>query len=141
MLSWPSTMKIHVGASPVDMRKSFTGLAAVTRTVLGRDPLSGEVFVYFNRRGDIAKVLWWSHGGFCLFCKRLEKSRFRLTKVVESGAREVELEATELAMLLDGLELSAVKRRPRWSPPSESSNKIDELRTGLERELAQLGPM
>jgi transposase len=141
VLSWPSTMRIHVGTSPVDMRKSFTGLAAVTRTVLGRDPLSGEVFVYFNRRGDIAKVLWWSHGGFCLFCKRLEKSRFRLTKVVEHGEKEVEVEATELAMLLDGLELSAVERRPRWSPSSESSNKIDELRTGLERELAQLVPM
>jgi transposase len=134
-------MKIHVWTAPVDMRKSFTGLAAVTRSVLGRDPLSGEVFVYFNRRGDIAKVLWWSHGGFCLFCKRLEKSRFRLTKVVESGEREVELEATELAMLLDGLELSAVERRPRWSPPSKLSNDLDEIRAGLQRELAQLAPM
>lgn len=141
MLSWPSTMKIHVATSPVDMRMSFTGLAGVTRTVLGRDPLSGEVFVYFNRRGDIAKALWWSKGGFCLFCKRLERSRFRLAKVVTSGANEVEIEATELAMLLDGLDLSAVTRRPRWSPPTRSPSDVDRMREGLREGLAQLAPM
>jgi len=141
MLSWPSLMKIHVATEPVDMRKSFTGLAVVTRSVLCRDPLSGEVFVYFNRRGDIAKILWWSNGGFCLFCKRLERGRFRLSKVVASGEKDVEIEATELAMLLDGLDLSAVTRRPMWSPPSETSKEIDTLGASLQRELARLAPM
>jgi transposase len=141
MLSWPSSMKIHVGTRPVDMRRSFTGLAAVTRSVLGRDPLSGEVFVYFNRRGDIARALWWSKGGFCLFSKRLERSRFRLTKVLESGAKEVELEATELAMLLDGIELCATTKRPRWTPVGSSSNDVDHMRERLRQGLAELSPM
>ena len=140
MLSWPSSMKIHVATGPIDMRKSFSGLAAATRTVLGRDPLSGEVFVYFNRRGDLAKALWWSKGGFCLFCKRLERGRFRLAKVVESGTKDIEIETTELAMLLDGIDLCATTRRTRWSPPTRSSSDVDQMRQRLKKGLDQLAP-
>jgi transposase len=122
MLTLPSAVRIHLATRPVDMRKSFDGLALQARHVLEQDPLSGHLFVFFNRTRDMVKVLWWHAGGFCLFAKRLEQGRFRLPlPALEQGAA-VTLEAVELALLLEGIDLRAAVRRPRWEPPQPTQS-------------------
>lgn len=117
MLMLPPSVKVHVATSPVDMRKSFDGLAAVVRSVLERDPLSGHLFVFFNRRGDLTKTLWWSNGGLCIFSKRLERGRFRWSRPLEAGLRHVEIDAADLALILEGVDLRKVRRPRWWNPP------------------------
>ena len=122
MLTLPPTVKVMVCAVPVDMRKSFDGLAAAARTLLRLDPLSGHLLVFFNRSGDHVRILFWDRNGYCLICKRLEKGRFRLPWEGSSEiARYYELEAVELAVILEGIDLKGAKRRSRWIPGALSS--------------------
>ena len=93
---------------PVDMRKSFDGLVGVVQTVLREDPLSDTVFVFFNRRGNYLKLIYWDRTGFCLFAKRLEHGRFRLPQ----GDEKQELSERVFSLLLDGIVLGP-KRRMR----------------------------
>ena len=115
MLTLPPTVRIYVAAAPVDMRKSFDGLAATTRGVLGADPLSGALFVYRNRAATLVKILWWDRAGWCLFAKRLERGTFRWPAAAAEAA-SLSLEAAALTWLLDGLDLQTVRRPPRWTP-------------------------
>lgn len=86
---------------PVDMRKSFDGLVGIVQSVLGEDPLSGTVFVFFNRRGNYLKLVTWDRTGFCLFAKRLEQGRFRLP----TGEVTQELSEKAFRLILDGIVL------------------------------------
>jgi transposase len=98
------------------MRNSIDGLAAVIRNQWKEDLYAGDLFVFVSRRGDRAKVLTWDNGGFVLYYKRLEQGRFRLPDFREDalGAR---LQSSQLAMLLDGIDLSRVRRPKQWVPP------------------------
>lgn len=123
MLTLPPTVKVMVCAVPVDMRKSFDGLAGAARSLLHVDPLSGHLLVFFNRTGDHARVLFWDRNGYCLVCKRLEKGRFRLPwEGTDSPARYYELEAVELALILEGIDLRGAQRRARWVPGQVTSS-------------------
>lgn len=86
---------------PVDMRKSFDGLIAVVQSVLVEDPLSGTLFVFFNRRGNFLKLIAWDRTGYCLFAKRLERGRFQLP----SGDAKQELSDRAFELILDGIVL------------------------------------
>lgn len=86
---------------PVDMRKSFDGLIAVVQSVLQEDPLSGTLFVFFNRRGNYLKLIAWDRTGYCLFAKRLERGRFQLP----AGDAKQELSDRAFALILDGIVL------------------------------------
>lgn len=114
MLSLPPAVRIFVALAPTDMRKSFDGLAGETRHVIAQDPLSGHLFVFFNRRRTMVKVLYWDRNGFCLVAKRLERGTFRLPEAQDRGV--VEMEAAELGLILEGLDLRGARRRPRWAP-------------------------
>lgn len=120
MLTLPAAVRIHLAAEPVDLRKNFDGLAAATRLVLGEDPLSGHIFVFLNRRGDRVKILSWDRNGWLLVYKRLERGVFRMPRSPANGARHVEIDAAELALMLEGIDLRGARRRPRWSPPSKA---------------------
>ena len=112
MISLPSGTNIWIAAGVTDLRRGFTGLSAVTQTVLEHDPYSGHVFIFRGRRGDLIKLLWWDGDGLCLFAKRLERGRFIWPKA-ETGS--VSLTRAQLSMLLEGIDW----RRPfRTSPPS-----------------------
>ena len=117
MFSVPASVRVFVATSPADLRRGFDGLAALTREVLEQDPLSGHLFVFRNRRGDRLKVLFFAAGGYCLFYKRLERGTFRLP-CGEEARREIE--AGDLGLILEGLDLSQVRRRPRWRPQAMS---------------------
>ena len=116
MLTLPPSVRIYVAAAPTDMRKQFDGLAAAAATVMKQDPLSGHLFVFFNRRGDRTKILFWDRNGYCMVCKRLERGVFRLPWRGQPTGSHVELEAAELALILEGIDLRGAQHRPRWSP-------------------------
>lgn len=117
MLTLPPSVRIFVAVTPVDCRKSFDGLAAVIRHGLAADPHAGALYVFRNRAATLVKILWWDRAGWCLFAKRLERGRFRWPEA-GTDARTVALDAVELAWLLDGVDLRALRRPPRWTPPA-----------------------
>ena len=113
---WPTTA-IFLATAPTDLRKAYDGLAVLVRQSLGQDPLSGSLFVFCNRRRDRIKILYWDADGFALWYKRLEEGTFKMPRV-SSDAAGVELKASELAMMLEGIDLRSVKRTKRFSAAS-----------------------
>jgi transposase len=105
--------RIWLAGEATDMRCGFDRLAERVKVVIGEDPLSGHLFVFRSRRGDRLKILVWERDGFLLWYKRLEAGVFKLPRMRE-GARSVELRASELAMILDGIDVSKLKRVPRY---------------------------
>ena len=116
MLTLPPSVRIYLATTPVDMRRGHDGLAAIIRNQWRLDLFGGHLFAFLGRRGDRCKILFFDRGGLVLYYKRLERGKFRLPTVTP-GATSVTLDATELAMLLDGIDVSRVRRPPRWAPP------------------------
>lgn len=114
--------RIWLATEAADMRCGFDRLAERVQTVIGQDPLSGHLFVFKSRRGDRLKILVWDRDGFVLWYKRLESGVFKLPKV-EAGARSAELRASELAMILDGIDMTRLKRVARYERAAETSAK------------------
>jgi transposase len=115
MLSLAANTRIWLCTTPTDMRKSFDGLSGLVQSVFERDVLEGHLFVFVNRRRDRVKLLWWDHDGLALWYKRLESGTFE-TPRPSADRSHVELDATEMAMLLGGVSLASVKRRKRYKP-------------------------
>lgn len=105
--------RIWLASEATDMRCGFDRLAERVRAVVEQDPLSGQLFVFRSRRGDRLKILVWDRDGYILWYKRLETGVFKLPRVL-SGARSVELRASELAMILDGIDVTKLKRVARY---------------------------
>lgn len=116
MLSLPPSVRIFLYTQPADMRRSFDGLAAMTRDLIKRDPLSGHLFVFFNRRRDRVKILFWDRSGLCLWYKRLEQGVFKPPVSKGPNSASVEMESAELALILEGIDLSGARRRKRFVP-------------------------
>jgi transposase len=114
--------RIWLATEASDMRCGFDRLAERVRGVIGQDPLSGHYFVFRSRRGDRLKILLWDRDGFLLWYKRLESGVFKLPRVPE-GAHSLELRASELAMILDGIDVSKLKRVPRYTRISEENKE------------------
>jgi transposase len=123
VITLPSSVRIYLAAGAVDLRKSIDGLGAIV-SERNHDLYSGHLYVFTSRRGDRIKILTWSTGGFVLYYKRLERGRFRLPEI-RVGQTEVELDATQLAMLLDGIDVKRVKTPTRWDPPTRK--KMDAI--------------
>ena len=111
MISLPSPAKIWIAAGVTDLRRGFTGLSALVQTKLEQNPLSGQVFIFRGRRGDLVKLIWFDGDGLCLFAKRLERGRFVWPQAREGS---VSLTRAQLSMLLEGIDW----RRPErtWDP-------------------------
>ena len=125
MLPLPSSVRIYVATSPADMRKSFDGLSTLARNVVGHDPMSGHLFVWFNRRGNQVRVLFWDRTGFAILAKRLERGTFRLANAPPEGATHVTVDAGELGLLLEGIDLRHTKRQARWTHlPNEANEAL-----------------
>lgn len=114
MLTLPMAVKVYVALDPIDCRKSFDGISAAVGSVLGKDPTSGHLFVFFNRRGNQCRILFWDRTGYCVLAKRLARGRFHFAPRHGAGQTHVEVEAAELALVLEGIDLSQAKRRLRW---------------------------
>ena len=96
--------RVFVYGQPTDMRKGFTGLQALVLQHLGKDPLSGDLFVFINRDRNLMKCLLWDRTGFVIVFKRLERGRFRL----RNPAGRVELDEHRLELLFDGIEVGGI---------------------------------
>ena len=119
MLMFAPSVRIYLARDPADMRCSFDGLMGRVSGVLESDPFSGHLFVFRSRRGDRAKILFWDRTGFCLWYKRLEKGTFRFPP--GEGA-SIRIEAADLALILEGIDLAGARRRPRWSGADRSTS-------------------
>ena len=115
MLSLPPSVRIFVATQPVDGRKGVDSLAAIVRSQFKLDPLSGHLYVFFSKRINRVKLVYWDRSGFAMWTKRLEKGRFLMR--FEDGELEAKnLEAAELSLILEGIELAGSRRQPRWEP-------------------------
>lgn len=117
MVTLPSSVRIFVAMEAVDLRRGFDGLAGATRSLIGQDPLSGHLFVFLNRRRNRIKILYWDRTGYLLLYKRLEKGTFEWPAHPAPGVRQVEVDAGELGMILEGVDLASARRRVRWRRP------------------------
>lgn len=111
MLSLPPSVRVFMARGPTDMRKSFDTLAAVVCDVIDEDPQSGHLFVFVNRRKDRVKILWWDRSGYCLLAKRLEQGQFRIYDQTSAHDAHYEMAASDLMLLLEGIDLRGARRR------------------------------
>lgn len=145
MLTLSRTTRVFLATESTDLRKGFDGLFALVENVIEEDPFSGHLFVFRNQRRDRLKVLWWDRDGLAIFYKRLEKGHYefptdtasrRETARKEAPARKphssigdqgntrrCEIRADELALLLEGIDLGSVKRRPRYERSTAAETK------------------
>ena len=103
ILGTSRAIRVFAYPEPVDLRKGYDGLYGLVKTGLGRDPLSGDMFLFCSRRRHACKVLVWDGTGLCLFQKRLERGRF--ASLFRDDGKSVQLTASELALFIEGCEL------------------------------------
>src|SRR5215216_1977323 len=115
MLSLSPAVKLWYCSAPVDMRLGFDGLHALVQHRLKADPLSGHLFIFRNKNADRLKVLYWGGHGLCLWSQRLEAGRYHFPEA-PAGSAGVELSAGAFQMILDGIDLTRVRRFKRYRP-------------------------
>ena len=116
MLNLPPSVKIFLAPGATDMRKAIDGLSALVRSVLDEDALSGHLFVFFSKRCDRVRIVYWDRNGFAMWSKRLERGRFRPTFSTDGRLTVSAIEAAELSLIVEGIDLRGARRRPRWEP-------------------------
>ena len=109
MIQLPTDVTIYMAVQPVNMRKSFDGLAVLVQEVLKQNPLSCHMFVFRNKAADKIKILFWDRNGLTIYYKRLERGRFKFPKLNKTS---ITLTQQELELLLDGIDISKLKRLP-----------------------------
>jgi hypothetical protein len=130
MLIVPPQIKVFASLAPTDMRKSFTGLIGIVEKELGQQIENGDLFLFFNRRRDRLKVLFFTGDGTIILYKHLERGTFEPLRATDNNTSSTSsepcltLSIDELRLLLEGIELSSVKRRARWrrEPPKSIAN-------------------
>jgi transposase len=116
VLSLPPSVRLFVASQPVDGRKGADSLMVIVRDVFGQDPLSGHLFVFFSKRCDRIRVVYWDRNGFAMWTKRLERGRFRPAFSENGRLVAAAIEAAELALIVEGIDLAGATRRSRWEP-------------------------
>mgnify|MGYP000727985908 CR=1 FL=1 len=129
MLSLGSTARIFLAVEPTDLRKSYDGLSGLVERDFEMDPASGDCFVFMNRRQTQVRILYWDRDGFCILMKRLERGTFRRSTTAQ-GQLRIEIDAGDLALLLEGIDASGAKRSKRYRKARELSH-IDEARASV----------
>jgi len=121
MLNFPAALKIFIYTKPCDMRKQFDGLASIVSQDMKMDPLNGQVFVFFNKNRNRAKLLYWDESGFCIFAKRLERGRFHLYNW-DSDFQSYVTSPKQLNLILDGIDFTRAKKLKRFTKGELSLN-------------------
>lgn len=121
MLSLPPSVRLFVATQPVDGRKGADSLMVMVRDVLLQDPLSGHLFVFFSKRCDRVRVVYWDRTGFAMWTKRLECGRFKPAFSADGRLTASAMEAAELVLIIEGIDLAGARRRPRWEPRKTAS--------------------
>lgn len=120
------SVRIFVCTKPVDMRRSFDGLFGLVQTLVHQDPFSGSLFLFRSRRGDFIKIFWWDLDGWAIFAKRLEVGTFNFPDVrfVNGEYDPLEMERSDLLLLLEGIDTGSVKRFKRYRRESRDQGKM-----------------
>jgi transposase len=113
MFSLSSALSYFLYHNPVDIRNSFDGLCGIIQNELGRDPLSGEVFIFTNKRRNQVKLLRWEQGGFILYYKRLETGTFELPQS-ENDSTTCPLQWSTLVLMIEGISMKNIQKRKRY---------------------------
>ena len=116
MVSLPPSVRLFVATEAVDGRKGADSLMAMVRSVFYQDPLNGHLYVFFSRRRDRVRIVYWDRTGYAMWTKRLERGRFHASCAAEGAGPLSAIEAAELALVLEGIDLADARRRPRWQP-------------------------
>jgi transposase len=114
VLSLPPSVQLFVATQAVDGRKGADSLMVIVRDVFGHDPLSGHLFVFFSKRRDRVRIVYWDRNGIAMWTKRLERGRFRPAFSADGKLVSHSIEAAELALIMEGIDLAGARRRPRW---------------------------
>ena len=115
MIALPPQIRVFLHRRPTDMRKSFNGLVALTESNLKQDPLSGDLFVFVNRRRDRIKILYWGQTGFCIWYQQLQQGTYQLPCQESLDDREtLEVTRSQLSLILDGIDLASARQRVRF---------------------------
>ena len=123
MLNFPSAVDIFICTQPTDMRKSFDSLSMCVSRILHQNPLSGHIFVFFNKRRDRMKLLYWDQNGFCLFYKRLERGTFSIYDWNNTSHTSYTTSARELTLILEGIDISRARQLPRYRLTDEEKKE------------------
>lgn len=113
MLALGGSVRIFIFARPTDMRCGFNKLSMLAGSMMGHDPLSGHLFVFFNKRGDKCKILFWDRTGFCIWYKQLQQGTFQ-SLANPDGKVSLEVDVAKFSMILEGIDMAKAKRRKRF---------------------------
>jgi transposase len=116
VLSLPPSVRLFVATRPIDGRKGADSLMVMVRDMFRLAPLSGHLFVFFTMRRDRIRIVYWDRNGFAMWTKRLERGRFRLPVAAGDALTMLAMEAAELGLIVEGIDLTGARRRPRWEP-------------------------
>jgi transposase len=127
MISFQGDTRIFIALGPTDMRKGFDALAAIVAHSLKLDPLSGQLFLFFNRRRDKMKILYWDRDGLAIWYRRLEQGTYQVPQA-DPTSHSVEARAEKLLMILRGIEYQNAERRKRFSLTAKVAHDASWLR-------------
>jgi len=113
-----------MATQPVDGRKGADSLMVLVREVFRNDPLSGHLFIFFSKRCDCVRIVYWDRNGFAMWTKRLEKGRFRPSFSSDKKLASSAIEAAELALIVEGIDMVGARRRPRWQPQAATLSTV-----------------
>ena len=116
MLSLPPSVRLFVATAVVDGRRGPDSLMALVRDVLGHDIFEGHLFIFFTRRRDRVRIIYWDRDGVAMWTKRIEMGRFRFQSEGDDAVNVRAMESAELTLILEGIDLQGARRRPRWQP-------------------------
>ncbi len=119
-------MRVCLAVAPVDLRRSFEGLALLVKQALHEDERSSQIFVFSNQRRNRIRLLYWDGSGLWLMTKKLEAGNFAWP-LVPDGAAKIQLRAEALEMLLSGIDLKGAKMRPWYEDPSAPAASPDKM--------------
>ena len=119
MLSLPPSVRVFVATQPVDGRKGADSLMVIVRDVFRHNPFHGHLFVFFSRRLDRVRIIYWDRQGIAMWTKRLERGRFRPASSPDGTLAVSAIESADLTLILEGIDLAGARRRPRWEPPPD----------------------
>jgi transposase len=122
MLTFHPSVRVFVHTQPTDLRKSFDGLAGLVTSAFSQDPTSGHLFLFFSRRRDRLKIVYWDRDGLAIWYKRLETGSYQLPAAAPDTLA-IEMTSTELALILSGIDLSSARQRKRYQRPAPESEK------------------
>lgn len=116
MLNLPPSVRVFVATQPVDGRKGADSLMVIVRDLLKHDIYGGHLYVFFSKRCDRVRIVYWDRSGLAMWSKRLEHGRFRPTFSTDGKLTASTIEAADLALILEGIDLAGARRRSRWEP-------------------------